>query len=125
MPLEGIDHFTVNVRDLDASVRFYEDVLGLKSGPRPDLGFPGAWIYCGDRPIIHLVGGRAPPEGAATGGGGVFDHIALSARGREAVCRQLAEHGVPFESRLGRGGRWQVFLRDIDGIKIELNFAGD
>jgi len=122
MPLEGIDHFTVNVRDLDASVRFYEDVLGLKNGPRPDLGFPGAWIYCGDRPILHLVGGRAPPEGAKNG---AFDHIALSARDREAVCRQLAEHGIPFDARLGRGGRWQVFLRDIDGIKIELNFASD
>src|SRR5689334_16751213 len=95
MPLQGIDHFTVNVRDLDASVRFYEDVLGLSNGPRPDLGFPGAWIYCGDQAILHLVGGRAPPEGARSG---AFDHIALSARDREAVCRRLAEHGVPFDA---------------------------
>jgi catechol 2,3-dioxygenase-like lactoylglutathione lyase family enzyme len=36
-------------------VAFYEDVLGMKSGKRPNFPSHGAWIYVGNNPIIHLV----------------------------------------------------------------------
>ena len=45
MPVEGMNHFTVLTGDLEACKRFYMDLLGLQEGFRPDLGFPGAWLY--------------------------------------------------------------------------------
>jgi len=41
-----LDHYNVSTRDLGATVRFYEDILGLVNGPRPPFDFPGAWLSC-------------------------------------------------------------------------------
>ena len=47
MAVSGMNHFTILTDDVDATVRFYRDLLGLAAGARPDLGFPGAWLYAG------------------------------------------------------------------------------
>ena len=44
MKLQGVHHVSVNVADIDEATRFYTDVLGLEQLPRPDFGFPGAWL---------------------------------------------------------------------------------
>src|SRR5215469_6617422 len=64
MPLNALHHVTVKTADLEATRDFYRDILGLEVGFRPDLDFPGYWLYCGDIPVVHLV-----PEGSAIGGG--------------------------------------------------------
>ena len=38
--IEGMNHFEVLTDDLDGSVDFYLNLLGLTPGPRPDLGLP-------------------------------------------------------------------------------------
>src|SRR5664280_3399951 len=43
--IRAMNHFTVLAEDLDETLAFYVGVLGLEPGPRPDLGFPGAWLY--------------------------------------------------------------------------------
>src|SRR5260370_2628721 len=50
-----LDHFNIRTRKLDDTVRFYEDVLGLEKGPRPNFAFPGAWMYSEGKPVVHLV----------------------------------------------------------------------
>ena len=47
MAVSGMNHFTILTDDVDATVNFYRDLLGLVAGERPDLGFPGAWLYAG------------------------------------------------------------------------------
>ena len=47
MAATGMNHFTVLTDDVPATVGFYRDLLGLTDGPRPPLGFPGAWLYAG------------------------------------------------------------------------------
>ena len=42
-----LDHFNIRTRNLADTVRFYEDVLGLEKGARPNFAFPGAWMYSG------------------------------------------------------------------------------
>ena len=61
MALRSLDHVTVNCADLDRSRAFYSQALGLTDGKRPNFAFPGAWLYVGDRPVVHLVGGRDGP----------------------------------------------------------------
>ena len=41
MPLGGLQHYTIEPRDLQKTSDFYVDVLGLEDGARPPLGFPG------------------------------------------------------------------------------------
>ena len=59
MPAQSLNHYTIRVRDLEATKNFYTDVVGLTVGDRPPLNFPGYWLYCGDVPTVHLIGYRA------------------------------------------------------------------
>jgi catechol 2,3-dioxygenase-like lactoylglutathione lyase family enzyme len=120
MRVQGLDHYTVNVRDVDRSIAFYDAVLGFKPGFRPDLGFPGAWLYCGQQAVVHLVAGR-PADGEHNG---AFDHVALQAADFDGMCRHLETQKVPYRTQGVPGGRRQIFIHDPDGVKIELNYAG-
>ena len=48
MAVSGMNHFTILTDDVERTVRFYDDLMGLKAGYRPTLSFPGAWLYAGD-----------------------------------------------------------------------------
>ena len=62
--IHGMNHFTVLTDDLDKTLGFYVDLLGLKPGPRPDLGFPGAWLYADGSAVLHIIAGRGVPATA-------------------------------------------------------------
>ena len=51
--ISGMNHFTVVAEDPKATTDYYIGLLGLKDGYRPDLGFPGAWLYCGDAWVLQ------------------------------------------------------------------------
>src|SRR5258708_28300055 len=82
MAIDGMNHFTVLTKDLDATRDFYVGILGLKEGYRPPLSFPGIWLYAGAQPVLHVVAGRPFPEPPA----GVLDHMAFSASGLPAIA---------------------------------------
>jgi catechol 2,3-dioxygenase-like lactoylglutathione lyase family enzyme len=46
MPLWQLDHVNVVTANREEMVAWYEAVLGLRSGPRPDFPFDGAWLDC-------------------------------------------------------------------------------
>ena len=122
MAIDGLDHITLNVAELDASLDFYVDVLGLRKGDRPPFDSPGAWLYSGDRPIVNLVTGRG--GGVSTG---AVDHIALRAEGLAAIVARLTAAGIAHEAfTVPALGLKQIFIRDPDGVRIELTFeAGE
>ena len=55
MKLTGLDHVNIRTASLEAMIGSYETVLGLTNGARPPFGFGGAWLYVGERPVVHLV----------------------------------------------------------------------
>jgi len=129
MSLAGLSHVAVRCRDLDASARFYAEVLGLRVGPRPPFGFPGRWLYGeAGAAIVHLLdaddaAARRYTGAAASVGAGAVDHIAFAATDWPAMRARLDGLGVPFQTRQAPDtGAAQVFLRDPDGVTIELNF---
>ncbi len=65
--IQGMNHFTVLTDDLDKTLGFYVDLLGLKPGPRPDLGFPGAWLYVNGSAVLHIIAGRSAAGAAFRG----------------------------------------------------------
>ncbi len=119
MPALSLDHWNVYCKDLKATVRFYERYVGLKDGDRPPFNFPGAWLYAGGRPVLHVIAGRELP----TPRGGVLDHMAFSASGLAAVKDRLEAMGVPYDlRRLPDASAWQLFCLDPSGAKVELDF---
>jgi catechol 2,3-dioxygenase-like lactoylglutathione lyase family enzyme len=120
MTIEGMNHFTILTDDVARTVSFYGELLGLTAGPRPNFTFPGAWLYAGEVPIVHVVGGLTRDALVP----GVIDHMAFSARGLPAVLAKLEERKIEHECRRQVGsGVWQVFFHDPNGAKIELDFA--
>lgn len=123
MAIQGMNHFTVLTSDLDATLAFYCDLLGLRSGPRPPFDFPGAWLYCGAQAVLHVIAGRKLPAQAT----GLIDHMAFSAQGLADTVAHLRAKGIDHKlRRLPGNGQWQLFFHDPDGAKVELDFdAGE
>jgi len=116
----GMNHFTVLTDDVARTVGFYREFVGLTEGYRPDLGFPGAWLYAGEQAILHIVGDR-PREALKPG---VIDHIAFTAAGLPATLEKLAAKDIHYACRQQAGtGLWQVFFFDPNGARVELDFA--
>lgn len=119
MPIEGMNHFTVLAKDLAATRRFYVDVLGLQEGYRPDLGFPGVWLYVGEQAVLHVIAGRPLPADPK----GVLDHMAFTATGLPEVVARLRDAGINYDlRRQNQSGTWQLFCFDPSGARVELDF---
>ena len=117
--IDGMNHFTVIAADLERTLDFYVGVLGLEDGARPDLGFAGAWLYAGGKPVLHIVANRPIPPGVS----GVIDHMAFSASGLREVKARFDERGLAYDLRRQKGsGTWQLFTLDPNGAKVELDF---
>ena len=137
-------HVGITVRDLDASVRFYHDLLGLEICTEPSpwfdepglgqgVGVPGAalrqvCLRLGDT-MLELLEYRMPPSdterpllshclGAS--------HVAFQVDDIRATKAQLESQGVTFYSDVNvvengvlAGWRW-VYFADPDGYPLEL-----
>ncbi len=117
-------HTMVRVTDIEASLRFYRDALGLELLSRRD--FPeGRYTLVflaapGDRAAQVELTHNWDPEAYA--GGRNFGHLAYAVDDIYATCRRLMEHGVTIR-RPPRDGR-MAFVRSPDEISIELLQAG-
>jgi len=119
MAIIGMNHFTVLTDDLDRTRAFYVDMLGLGEGPRPPLGFPGAWLYAGGRPILHVIAGRPLPSERR----GVLDHMAFSASDLAAITARLDAAGIAYDVHVQPDTNVrQLFVVDPNGARVELDF---
>ena len=119
--ITALNHFTVIAEDPQRTLDFYVGLLGLVVGHRPELGFPGAWLYAegSSQALVHVYFDRPVPVQRS----GVIDHMAFSARGLEDVKERFDKRGVGYEVRRG-AGIWQLFCRDPNGARVELDFDG-
>jgi len=122
MSVGVLDHFNIRTRNLADTVHFYEEVLGLEKGPRPNFAFPGAWMYSEGKPVVHLVdiSGTSEPQKPDSG---VVHHVAFASRGFDDMTQRLKAKDMRFEARQVPGGElWQIFVDDPNGVLIELNY---
>jgi len=120
MPLTAFDHVNVRTANLAAMIAWYDRVLGMKSGKRPDFPFPGAWLYLADQAILHLVGVADEPASVEP----KIEHFALRAEGLDDFLAHLRAEGV--QARVGEikdFGITQVNIHDPDGNHIHIDFA--
>ncbi len=116
-PTRQLNHVALHVADVDRSVAFYRDVLGLQSIPRPAFSFPGAWFLLGSDQELHLIGGRTHEVHSHNRG----NHFALLTDDFGGWERYLAEQQVRFDPRRTRpDGALQLYIIDPDGHYIEI-----
>ena len=117
-----LDHFNIRTRKLAETVRFYEELLGLTNGDRPNFAFPGAWLYSEGKPVVHLVD-ISPTSEPQKPDSGVVHHVAFASRDFSAMKLRLQSKGFAFETREVPGRDiWQIFVCDPNGVMIELNY---
>lgn len=125
-------HTMVRVRDLDASLRFYCELLGLVEIRRKEveagrftlvfLAAPGDAERArrDQAPMVELTWNW---DDEAYEGGRNFGHLAYAVDDIHASCRRLMDAGVTI-NRPPRDG-YMAFVRSPDGISIELLQAGE
>lgn len=141
MPIGKLDHYSIRTLDLEASRRFYTEVMGFEAGFRPAFDFPGLWLYNGGSypdttGMVHIIGvDPNNPEGLkaylgdrdleSLKGTGTVDHMAFRATGVTEMRERLRKQGVAFRERTVPSLQLhQMFFEDPSGVTIELNYPG-
>jgi diaminopimelate decarboxylase len=133
--VRGLDHVSVACSDLDRSLAFYRDLLGLPLRDRGagSAGAVGEILGTGDAQVewadLALPDGRVLellrlPGGPPSAGSG---HFALGVAEAESVHRRLRDAGVPLRSEpvtIDDDGDWKgarcFYAEDPDGTVVEL-----
>ena len=119
-----IGHVNLSVGDLDRSLSFYRDVLGMTVQKR--IGDAAAFMSFGhyhhDLCINtwHSKAGSAPPKGST----GLF-HFAITYRALaelQAACNHVLASGIAIDDVVDHGPSLSVYLRDPDQNGVELNW---
>ena len=120
---QGLLHFNIRCTqaDLPKIEKFYGEVMGLKTGYRPNFGNDGLWLYADDEPILH-VGARAPENFLSDKHNASFDHMAFRMTGAAEFRDHVRKLGVTFEEQNVPEAGYQIFLKDPVGTVLEFNF---
>jgi lactoylglutathione lyase len=111
--IDSIHHVGLLVRDLEATVPFYTDVLGLhRRDDRPAFDVEGVWFDIGDGQQLHLFEGETPTDAG--------QHVALRVRDLNDAVGRLREHDVKVWLYPREGPYRQAVVRDPSGNRIEL-----
>ena len=116
MKIIHLNHTALQVKDVAVTIRFYEEVVGLKQISRPAFGFPGAWFRIGVDQELHLIQGA--PEHISSSSRG--DHYAMMVDSITEAEALLKSNGVAYKGPHHRpDGAKQIFFEDPDGHVIE------
>lgn len=126
MSIIRLDHYNIRApqKIIDEVIAFYNNLLGLVPGPRPDFGIDGEWLYDGDYPMVHLATDDRsipPPENQH------INHIAFRCRGMAQYIQRLNAMNVAIVDMVyvPELDMTQLFFYDPAGILIELDFPNE
>lgn len=119
-----LDHVNLRTEQPGALAAFYSDVVGLRNGARPDFNFPGAWLYCGERASVHIVGVSSGQVNAQGNPGPLsLEHFAFRASGLASFLANLEKFEVPHRDiPVPDFEIFQVNINDPDGNHIHVDF---
>ena len=119
-------HVALKVKNLDKSLEFYVNKLGLAEMMRlskPD-GSPGVWLVylrITDDQYLELfpdgAGDRAPGRDAVA-----INHICLGVENLDETIAHMEKVGIPLtiQKKMAADKNWQAWIEDPDGNRIEL-----
>jgi lactoylglutathione lyase len=121
-----INHIAFSVLDLQRSVRFYQEVVGLDTIPEPFHDGRHAWFSMGSKSQLHLIQ-HPPPIIIPTKN----THLCFSVPSIDQFVEKLTKASISFEDWPGKKGAVtirpdkvkQIYLQDPDGYWLEINDA--
>ena len=121
-----IAHTMIRVKDLDRSLQFYTEVLGMKILKKTD--YPGGeftlvFVGYGDKETTHTIELTYNWDGRSYDIGTGYGHIALELEDIYSFCGRVREKGgkvVREPGPMKHGTTSIAFIEDPDGYKIEL-----
>ena len=124
-----LDHLLVLTDDIDATSSFWCAAFGFTTGARPDLPFPGYWLYADGPACVHVADRGAYAAHASTmglsvpgGAGGPIDHVAFMEADYDAAVARLDALGVAYVPNFIPGPDIrQLFVSDPNGVRVEIN----
>jgi len=115
----GLDHVSIIVKDAEASLAFYQDLLGVTLLERPSIAFPGYWVDLFEGQSLHIMQIDNPNENTIRPEHGGRDyHFALRVDSIDEYVEKLKSMKLPFT--LSQSGRQALFARDLDNNAFEL-----
>lgn len=115
---QGLNHASVLVRNLQASLDFYQGILGMAiDDTRPDIGFNGAWLQVAEHQIHLLELPNPDPSDNRPEHAGRDRHVAVTVTDIEPLILILEQENIKYSK--SKSGRAAVFFRDPDGNGLE------
>lgn len=119
MKATGINHLSIGAKNIEASVKFYEEVFGMERIPTYNFGFNTQYMRCGDLQVhIFQIEDVVP----------AYQHFALDVDDFMAAYRKLKERGA-LETKTFRNavhelpdGAVQMYARDPAGNLVEVDW---
>ncbi len=122
MPLDRLDHVNILTADVERTTAWYCEHLGMTNGDRPPFPFPGAWLYIGDQPVIHLVGADVKPDNHNP----QIEHFAFAASDLKMFLKRFDSAGVTYRATRVPGlGILQLNVFDCDGNHLHIDFSAE
>lgn len=115
----GLAHIGVKVKDIEASKKFYVDLLGFQIDEENDLGRIKLVFLSNGNCLIELISADVVPELP-----GQIDHICMEVEGIDELVAELKGKGLAFDGEVSygpaiRGGIKNIFFKGPDGERIE------
>lgn len=115
----GYNHVALAVKDMEASARFYREIIGLEPIPVPEnMKAIRSWFKVAPGQELHLLAGRTFP---VTNNDPNLAHFSLTIPDADPVEQFLQSKGLPYLRQKRFDGAWQIYVADPDGYFIELN----
>jgi catechol 2,3-dioxygenase-like lactoylglutathione lyase family enzyme len=141
MMIRRLEHYNIRTTKFEETVKFYDDVLGMKCkrAPMAPETMPATWIY-DDSGVaaVHLTPVdpkdpltsysriaqyRGVDKDAAFQGSGAIDHVAFECDGYDEILGRLKKHNVEYAANdFPNFSLKQLFIKDPNGVTLELNF---
>ncbi len=112
-------HTMIRVRDLDRSIDFYSNFLGLREARRKDLG-DAVLVFLADEDEHHFVELTFNKDGRDYDIGNQFGHLAFFAEDLDAVIERVEVEGWDYRRSRPETGSRYIFIKDPDGYDIEI-----
>jgi glyoxylase I family protein len=117
----ALNHAAFRVTNVEKACDFYENVIGLKQIPRPQMGIGGAWYGVGES-ALHIISADNPMKGGDIDPTG--PHVAIEVEDYEAAKAAIKQRGLEFREMSMQGFGSLLWVLDPDGNTIELRAPG-
>jgi lactoylglutathione lyase len=113
-------HTMIRVRDLDASLDFYEDFCGLREVRRRAIGDEATLVWLADDDdhcTLELTYNHGRHDYQL---GDQFGHLAFRTPNLDQVVAEVEKRGWPYRRSRPEVGSRYIFVKDPDGYEIEI-----